>query len=1587
MPNVGTAGTYGADATRLMPIVTTDAQGRVSGASTVAVATAAVPGVSDISLSGTLSALNLQLGTGVVGSTEITDNSIVDGDVNANAQINVNKLAEGTATGQILRTNGTNVEWANVSDAMADLTIGAGLSTEAATYDGSTPVTISLNLGRANIWTATQTLPLTDAQGAALIGSVNSATTATINAARIGNGLTNTQVNDDLTIVGGTINNTPIGGTTPSTGAFTTLTSNGNAVLTTATSFSGDVSGLYNDLQLGTDVVGANELADNSVASANIIDDAVAAVDLNADVAGAGLVQNASGALDVRNTDGTITVTADDITLNVGHANTWTALQTLPLTDAQGAALIGSINSATTATINATRIGNGLTDAQVNDNLTINGGTINNTPIGATTASTGKFTDLNVSGNFNFDAGQAVDEIVTVINDADNTALPTEGAVFNAITAINAEPFITWQASTTLTNDKVFAADATLTWNSATATIGMPNVGTAGIYGADATRLMPIITTDAQGRVSGASTVAVATAAVPGISDIGLAGPLSALNLQLGTGVVGSTEIADGTIVPADVALVAPGWNFIAPNSSISNLNGGMPGAIPFQLGPGVTQFLPPAPSGFILNMVGPIPQWVPSLNDTQVNDNLTINGGTISNSPISGSTGSFTTLTASGATTLAPNGGTITADRFVGIGSTTNAVDLGTAEVAGQLATTNIAPGTAGQFLITNGSNATAWSTPSINTTNFTGNATTTQLAIAAGGVGTTEIANDAVTTGKILNGTILPEDLSSQTPTPWVFAAPVDINNTLNVNNTVTLDGAWPEIRTISPDAPTNYYDLRISADGSGRVMINDNFGVMGDQTGYYLSAPSTYSIGYTLWGNGNFDLNGYIRFDAGQLVDGIVTTIGTPGLNTNLPTEAAVRTAVDAVMNDLKDEPFLTYGTSTTLTQDRVFSSDATLTWNATTATIGMPSVGATGTWGSNSLQVPSVTVDAQGRVTTASNLTVASAAVPGVSDISLSGTLDALNLQLGLGVVTTTEILDLTIATGDIADGAITTPKINNLDVTTAKIANNAVTAAKINANVAGNGLVQAGSGALDVNPGTGISIVGDAVTATDASITNETITAFSWETAGSKTLRITEAGTNYDAVLTNVAEYDDEDPDFTNRLQVGNVNVVLDNDNPSDGDISGSYTDGFQIVADAVTANEIAADAVGASELADNSVASANIIDDAVSAADLNPDVAGAGLLQNVGTGAIDVQSLDGSITVNANDIVLNMNHTNTWNALQSFNTANITTGNITTVNSTQVNASTINASSSLILGSDLLNAVTKSTEITGVLTPAPVGDLNLVTEGAVAEAIAFAAGTINAEPFITFGTSTNLTAEKVLTAGAGLNLAITGTDGGSATLSIPTGGVTSAMIADDAIVDGDVSTTAEIAVNKLANGTANQVLLTDGTNNAWGLIANANIDPAAGIVDTKLATISTAGKVANSATSATSVNTPSTIVLRDASGNFAAGTITANLSGNATTATTATNFTGSLLGDVTGTQGATVVSTVGGMTAANVAAGATLANNATNSNTASTIVRRDASGNFAAGTITANLTGNVTGNLTGDVTGNVSGNASTATKL
>lgn len=103
-----------------------------------------------------------------------------------------------------------------------------------------------------------------------------------------------------------------------------------------------------------------------------------------------------------------------------------------------------------------------------------------------------------------------------------------------------------------------------------------------------------------------------------------------------------------------------------------------------------------------------------------------------------------------------------------------------------------------------------------------------------------------------------------------------------------------------------------------------------------------------------------------------------------------------------------------------------------------------------------------------------------------------------------------------------------------------------------------------------------------------------------------------------------------------------------------------------------------------------------------------------------------------------------------------------------------------------------------------------------------------------------------------------------------------TGNITgNAGTATQSATGRNFSITGDITASAISfNGTGNVALNAAIT---AGSIVNDDINATAAIADTKLATISTAGKVNNSATTATNANTASAIVARDVSGNFSAG--------------------------------------------------------------------------------------------------------------
>ncbi len=126
-----------------------------------------------------------------------------------------------------------------------------------------------------------------------------------------------------------------------------------------------------------------------------------------------------------------------------------------------------------------------------------------------------------------------------------------------------------------------------------------------------------------------------------------------------------------------------------------------------------------------------------------------------------------------------------------------------------------------------------------------------------------------------------------------------------------------------------------------------------------------------------------------------------------------------------------------------------------------------------------------------------------------------------------------IIDGAILNQDLANNSVTSDKIQDNTIQTQDLANDSVTADKINGNVAGNGLTQNASGALEVDPST---ITGDgSITSTDIDVTG---------------------GNN--AVLNNVTLAIADDAVTSAKIQDGTVSTA---DLQSGGDNMSLTTDG------------------------------------------------------------------------------------------------------------------------------------------------------------------------------------------------------------------------------------------------------------------------------------------------------------------------------------------------------------------------------------------------------------------------------------------
>jgi hypothetical protein len=380
-----------------------------------------------------------------------------------------------------------------------------------------------------------------------------------------------------------------------------------------------------------------------------------------------------------------------------------------------------------------------------------------------------------------------------------------------------------------------------------------------------------------------------------------------------------------------------------------------------------------------------------------------------------------------------------------------------------------------------------------------------------------------------------------------------------------------------------------------------------------------------------------------------------------------------------------------------------------------------------------------------------------------------------------------------------------------------------------------------------------------------------------------------------------------------------------------------------------------------------------------------------------GTSIVGISSSGGNVEITSGGVLVMETDGATvqYNVPITFGSANIvTTGNVSATNflgdgsqltgidAIQNGTSNVTVASNAnttvgVAGTTILTVSAAGSAVTGAISA--TGDVSGATITGDGSALTALNGTQ-----ITTGT---VAAARVAT----LNQNTTGTSGGfsSATTVALTGDVTGNATFTNAGDTASIATT--IAANSVALGTD-----TTGSYVAQGATSGTGLS---GSVNTETGTFTVTSN-------ATDANTASTIVARDGSGNFSAGTITATLTGTATSVTSqansatitaaSTNTANQIvLRDGSGDFSAGAITATGAgitaLNASNLASGTvpsarltgtyaiTAANVTSQSNSAtiaaasintfSTIVLRDASGNFSAGAITAGgiLNGNANG--------------------
>ena len=223
----------------------------------------------------------------------------------------------------------------------------------------------------------------------------------------------------------------------------------------------------------------------------------------------------------------------------------------------------------------------------------------------------------------------------------------------------------------------------------------------------------------------------------------------------------------------------------------------------------------------------------------------------------------------------------------------------------------------------------------------------------------------------------------------------------------------------------------------------------------------------------------------------------------------------------------------------------------------------------------------------------------------------------NYNFEVGMISGENIIDTSInGQLDIQNGSITGNKIQN----------DAINASLINENVAGTGLTQDATGALQVDvsliagdgalssPNATIAITGEPSLALFDDVGIDIATG-----SANQVLKTNAAGTNVEWAILDA------------------TSLAGQNLTATDGSITVTNGTGATLVASSI---QVADDGITSAKIRDGQVQTDDIANDAVDAETINPDVAGNGLQQNATSGALEVNvgDLTGDGTISSTDL-------------------------------------------------------------------------------------------------------------------------------------------------------------------------------------------------------------------------------------------------------------------------------------------------------------------------------------------------------------